>query len=74
MAKRTILWGSACRAPVDDPCSGRPRGVGALGAACSFFGLPAYPDHDPLGVALGATELYLLLSQRFPELHPRVRI
>lgn len=45
----------------------------ALGAARSFFGLPAYPDHDPLYDALGAAELYLLLSQRFPELHPRVQ-
>lgn len=45
----------------------------ALGAARSFFGLPAYPDHDPLYDALGAAELYLLLSHRFPELHPRVQ-
>lgn len=45
----------------------------ALGAARGFFGLPAYPEHDPLYDALGAAELYLLLSQRFPELHPRVQ-
>ena len=45
----------------------------ALGEARGFFGLPAYPEHDPLYDALGAAELYLLLSQRFPELHPRVQ-
>ena len=45
----------------------------ALGEARSLFGLPAYPDHDPLMDALGAAELYLLLSQRFPELHPRIQ-
>lgn len=45
----------------------------SLGAARGFFGLPAYPEHDPLYDALGAAELYLLLSQRFPELHPRVQ-
>lgn len=43
-----------------------------LGAARSFFGLPDYPEHDPLFDALGVAELYLLLSHRFPELHPRV--
>lgn len=45
----------------------------SLGAARSFFGLPAYPEHDPLYDALGTAELYLLLSRRFPELHPRVQ-
>ena len=45
----------------------------SLGAARAFFGLPSYPEHDPLYDALGAAELYLLLSQRFPELHPRVQ-
>ena len=45
----------------------------SLGAARSFFGLPAYPEHDPLYDALGTAELYLLLSHRFPELHPRVQ-
>lgn len=45
----------------------------ALGAARDFFGLPAYPEHEPLFDALGAAELYLLLSHRFPELHPRVQ-
>jgi len=45
----------------------------ALSPARGFFGLPPYPEHDPLFDALGAAELYLLLSQRFPELHPRVQ-
>ena len=45
----------------------------SLGAARSFFGLPAYPEHDPLYDALGAAERYLLLSQRFPELHPGIQ-
>ncbi len=34
--------------------------------ARTFFGLPAYPEHEPLFDALGTAELYLLLSHRFP--------
>ncbi len=45
----------------------------ALTPARTFFGLPAYPEHEPLFDALGAAELYLLLSHRFPELHPRIQ-
>lgn len=45
----------------------------ALGAARAFFGLPAYPEHEPLFDALATAELYLLLSHRFPELHPGVQ-
>lgn len=45
----------------------------ALGEARGFFGLPAYPEHDPLYDALGAAELYLLLSQRFPSFTPAFR-
>jgi DNA polymerase-3 subunit epsilon len=45
----------------------------ALAVARALFGLPPYVEHDPLLDALGAAELYLLLSCRFPELHPNVR-
>lgn len=45
----------------------------ALAPARALFGLPRYTEHDPLLDALGAAELYLLLSHRFPELHPDVR-
>jgi DNA polymerase III subunit epsilon len=56
------------------PGAGRHAAIPtALAPAREFFGLPAYPEHDPLFDALGAAELYLLLSQRFPELHPRVQ-
>ncbi|MGE0640045.1 MAG: 3'-5' exonuclease [Thermoanaerobaculia bacterium] len=43
-----------------------------LGEARALFGLPDYPPHEPLYDALGTAELYLLLSRRFPELHPGV--
>lgn len=45
----------------------------ALAPARALFGLPRYTEHDPLLDALGAAELYLLLSHHFPELHPEVR-
>jgi DNA polymerase-3 subunit epsilon len=45
----------------------------ALAPARALFGLPRYTEHDPLLDALGTAELYLLLSCRFPELHPDVK-
>jgi DNA polymerase III epsilon subunit-like protein len=45
----------------------------ALTEARRFFGLPDYPPHVPRLDALAAAELYLLLSRRFPEMHPRVQ-
>lgn len=44
----------------------------ALGPARALFELPAYPEHDPLFDALATAELYLVLADRFPELHPGV--
>lgn len=52
----------------------RPAPVpSVLSQARAFFALPAYPAHHALYDALGTAELYLLLSRRFPELHPRLR-